>query len=188
MRFPLIASSGTVQYRAQIATDATMNNIIAETLSTTPEAKFTGLTDGSYVVRVRAIDSVGLEGQDRVQAFMLKARPEPPIAQAPPPKGKARGETATFVWGESTVGNVYRFELARDAGFKDLLQRESGLKAGTITSKPLAPGLYYWRIGSTRGDGDNGPWGDAQSFTMLPASAPAAGQRIGLGHAIRLEW
>ena len=69
-----------VAYRAQVARDEQFNDVIATTVFTTPRARFTNLPDGSYLLRVRAIDAEGLEGQDATRGFALRARPEPPNA------------------------------------------------------------------------------------------------------------
>jgi hypothetical protein len=172
VRFPLKTAAGATQYRAQVGTDVKMDKIITENVFDSAEVKFAELPDGDYVLRVRAIDSSGLEGLNRLQAFKLKARPEPPLAQTPAPNGKARGESAMFVWGESTEGNTYRFQLARDAAFRDIVHEEIVLKSAALTSRPLPPGTYYWRVASSRADGDAGPWGDARGFNLLPPSAP----------------
>lgn len=172
VRFPLKAASGATQYRAQIGADINMDKILAENVFDSAEVKFAELPDGDYVLRVRAIDASGLEGLNLVQGFKLKARPEPPLARSPAPEGKARGAAASFAWGESTDGNTYRFQLARDAAFRDVVQEELNLKAAELTSRPLTPGAYYWRVASLRANGDAGPWGDARKFQLLPASAP----------------
>lgn len=186
VRIPLQALDGAVRYRMQIGSDASLQNVLAEAVVTGVEAKFNDLPDGNYFVRVRGIDAIGLEGLDRVQAFRLKARPEPPITQSPPPKGKARGSTAQFSWGESTEGHQYRFQLARDAGFKDIVMSEPSLKTATIQSPALPPGTYFWRVGSTKSNGDAGPWGDVQTFTMLPPTAPP--QAAESANAFQFAW
>ena len=172
VRFALLAPAGAKQYRGQIGRDAGMQTIVAENVFDSPEVKFAEIDDGEYFLRVRAIDESGLEGLNQLQAFRLKARPEPPLTQAPAVNGKARGENATFVWGESTEGLQYRFQLARDAAFRDLVQEEAALKTGTLASRSLSPGNYFWRVGSVRSTGDTGPWSDVRRFTQLPPSAP----------------
>ena len=172
VRFPLQVLPGAKAYRAQIGSGSTLDTVLREEVFIGAEVKFGDLPDGAYTLALRAIDEVGLEGKSLLQSFRLKARPEPPITQLPAPNGKARGESAQFAWGESTEGHSYRFQLARDAGFKDIVQEEKSFKTAALTSAALPPGAYFWRVGSIRPDGDTGPWGDSQRFAMLPPTAP----------------
>lgn len=186
VRFALQAQAGAAGFRAQISPSGSGDIVLREQIFVTPEVKFADLTDGSYTLALRAIDDLGLEGKSLTEAFRLKARPEPPIAQAPAPNGKARGEIAQFVWGESTVGNHYRFQLARDGAFRDLVQEETSIKSAALTSRVLQPGTYFWRVGSIKPDGDIGPWGDAMRFHMLPAtSSPQASEANG---QVQFAW
>ena len=176
------AASG---YRAQVAADSAFADMRAEAVFKTTEAKFADLADGQYFLRVRAIDAQGIEGTDATIPFRLKARPEPPFTSAPPNKGKFSGERAEFVWTSASEATAYRFQLARDATFSALLVDEKSFKGAAFSpAAKLVPGDYFWRVASIRADGDNGPFGDAQSFVLKPI--PAApnppkedGNRIG---------
>jgi hypothetical protein len=91
LRFALTPVAGAARYRAQLASGADegrFERVLAELTSASPELLFadlreTALPDGDYVIRLRAIDSLGLEGRDADHRFRLQVRPEPP--PAPPP-------------------------------------------------------------------------------------------------------
>ncbi|MBE0625925.1 MAG: FecR domain-containing protein [Burkholderiales bacterium] len=55
---------GAVGYRARLAADAEFQQMIGETVLSQPQADFSGLKAGSYVLKIRAIDRYGLEGRD----------------------------------------------------------------------------------------------------------------------------
>ena len=57
---------GAVSYRARLAADAEFQQMIGETVLSQPQANFSGLKAGSYVLKVRAIDRYGLEGRDAI--------------------------------------------------------------------------------------------------------------------------
>lgn len=179
VRFPLPPLAGARSYRAQV-TDR-QGRILSEDLATRPEARFAGLADGEYTLRVRGIDGAGLEGTNAELGFRLKARPEPPFATSPIAGRKLRGSTATLSWSHADGAARYRIQLAADAGFASPLADIDGVEGTRIVPLPtLAPGDYVWRARSVRADGDVGPWGDPQPFALraLPADPepPAIGK------------
>ena len=185
LRFKFAELSGASGYRAQVAADSAFTDLRAEGVFKTAEAKFADLADGTYFLRVRAIDTNGIEGSDAVTPFRLKARPEPPFTSAPANKTKFSGASATFNWASASEAASYRFQLARDPTFATLVADEKSHAGVSFTpAAKLTPGEYYWRVASVRKDGDNGPFGDIQSFTLKPIPAvpnppKAEGGRIG---------
>ncbi|MBL0125813.1 MAG: FecR domain-containing protein [Betaproteobacteria bacterium] len=172
LRFKFAESSGANSYRAQIAANDTFTALRAEGIFKTAEAKFGDLADGQYFLRVRAIDSLGIEGADAVVPFRLKARPEPPFASAPQNKARFSGEKVEFSWATSTDAATYRFQIARDPAFTTLVADEKSVRGSSFAlAAKLNPGDYFWRAASIRADGDAGPFGDVQSFTLKPIPA-----------------
>ena len=172
LRFKFNEAAGASAYRAQIATDSAFTDLRAESVFKTAEAKFGDLADGQYFLRVRAINNQGIEGTDAAIAFRLKARPEPPFTSAPQNNAKFSGVKADFSWATSTEAASYRFQFARDAAFATLIADEKSYKGVNLASAAtLSPGQYFWRVASIRPDGDTGPFGDVQSFTLKPIPA-----------------
>ena len=188
VRFRLDPVEGAASYRAQIGLASGFATPLAEVVSTSPELRFQGLPDGDYVLRARAVDARGIEGQDAERSFRLKARPEPPILSMPPAGTKVRGASVEFSWSENLEAARYRFQLARDSGFTSL-EREVSDAVGTAHNEagPLAPGTYHWRVASVRADGDRGPFGDAQTFTLLPPPPQPDPPQIG-DNDITFSW
>jgi hypothetical protein len=120
-----------VRYRAQLARDEAFNDVVMDGVFDASPARFTGLADGDYWLRVRAIDDAGLEGYDAARAFALRARPEPPRA-APP-------RAATLSWEQVPAAAGYRLQVSRDAAFKDLAGEWDSPAPAVDTGLP--PGL-----------------------------------------------
>ncbi|RVT53345.1 FecR domain-containing protein [Rubrivivax albus] len=82
--------AGVVAWRAQLARDARFEQVLGDLrVAHRPEGselRFVGLPDGDYLLRVRGVDALGLEGLDADLPFRLKARPEPPLPSAPAPR------------------------------------------------------------------------------------------------------
>lgn len=175
-------------YRAQIAFDAQAQQILMEAQAGQPRFKFDGLADGNYFARVTAIDALGLEGLPTIQAFRLKARPEPPFSVQP--KAKLRAETVDFVWTEAFDAHSYRLQVASDASFKNLVLDQAGITAVQYRSSQLTFGTYYWRLASVvqrQGKIDQGPFSDTQVFSLLPPQG--MNQAVDSGeNTLSLNW
>ena len=171
MRFPLASISGAARYRGQLAGDTRFDRVLADLTSVTPELRFSGLPDGDYVLRVRAIDSLGLEGRDAVHRFRLKARPEAPLPAAPQPRAVRVGSLADFSWAANAEADHYRLQLASTPDFKAPLRDLADLRQLATQLDGLQAGVYHWRLASVRADGDQGPWGDPRSFELRPPPA-----------------
>ena len=163
--------TGASAYRIQVADDAEFRSVVREDVVRTPDVRITGLADGGYHFRARAIDSSGLEGRDANAAFRLKARPEPPFASSPAPRGKVRADEVVLEWTANPDAAAYRLQIAHDEKFANPLRNESGLRDTRYTLSGVKFGAYFWRIASIKGTDDHGPWGDPQSFSFLPPPA-----------------
>lgn len=172
LRFSLPEVAGASAYRAQVSRDEAFNAVINETLSKSPDVRVAGIADGHYYLKVRAIDALGLEGRDATHVFTLKARPEPPLVSIPASKGKVRATEVEFRWAENVEAATYHLQVAKDAGFKQLVHEDKAIQGPrTVSKMPL--GHYFWRVASLRKDGDRGPYGDVAIFTLMaPPAAP----------------
>jgi hypothetical protein len=170
-RFNVPPVAGANGYRGQIARDREFRAIVAENTAASPELRFSDVPDGAYWLRVRAVDERALEGVDATHGFRLKARPEPPFPSAPRDGGKASGDAVELRWTAAADAATYRFQLARDTGFKDVLADRDAVAATDARVDGLAPGDYFWRVASVRADRDQGPFGDPQRFALRPLPA-----------------
>lgn len=176
LRLAWRALAGASSYRAQVYPDpATAGNTAADAGQrllldgrfNEAAARWTDLPDGRYELRVRGIDAQGLEGRDARQAFVLKARPEPPFTRQPRASATLHGDAAQFAWTQAEGIASYRFQLSEGDDFSTPRLNLNGL-TGVEHSFSLPPGQYRWRVGSVRADGDAGPFGDPQAFTLKP--------------------
>lgn len=75
---------GAVSYRARLAADENFERVFGEGVFKQPEVSFSGLAQGSYVLKVRGIDKFGLEGRDSI-AIVGILPDKPPVLRAPSP-------------------------------------------------------------------------------------------------------
>jgi hypothetical protein len=90
-----------------------------------------------------------------------------------PPNGTAlvmkRGVPVTFTWRTAAGESGYRFQLSRDASFKDPVADRQIAQSSTVV-RELEPGRYYWRCAT-----DIAGWSPTHSFTLRLAE-PSAGR------------
>lgn len=178
--------AGAVAWRWQVAQDGAFVQRVQEARTTVPAWLLTDLPDGSYHLRVRAADAQALEGMDAQVAFVLQARPEPPLRLGPPDKASVIAGTP-LAWADRSGSPAYRLQVARDAQFADTVFDRGGIRATRqAIDPPLAPGVYHWRLATERPDGSLGPWGDPALFTVLEPSAMAPPQLGDTG--LQLDW
>jgi hypothetical protein len=188
LRFKFNPLPGAQRYRAQVAADQAFTQLRAEGSFASAEAKFGDLPDGAYFLRVRGIDGMGIEGNNAVLPFKLKARPEPPFTSTPPNKDKFAATTVNFTWADATEAASYRLQMSTSASFKELLVDERAARGTALQPAPaVKPGEYFWRVASVRADGDQGPFGDVQSFTVKPLPAAPNPPRDE-GGRVRFSW
>lgn len=188
-RIPIDAVAGAVRYRTQLAPDAGFTVLESDRSGTEPALLGrAGLADGQYRLRVRAIDSRGLEGLDAERVVVIDAHPEPPFPSVPPQGGFATDERVRFEWAHNPEATAYHFQLAADAGFERVLVTRDDLQGSSLSlDEDLPAGDYYWRVGvSTAADG-RGPYSDVQRFRR-PAAGPSAEPPAVDGDILQLRW
>lgn len=152
LSFVVAGPDGAVSWRAQIATDDSFANVIAETTATAPKLTLTGVGDGAFFVRLTALDATPLEGLPTVHAFQRQLYDlilEAPVAVAGARPGwRFRWRTP----GKAT--ETYRFILGRAPDGADPVVEQTGLPEKEIVVTGLAPGVYYWRVSVSRPEGD----------------------------------
>lgn len=178
LRFKWQCDSLTHQYHAQIFTDRTFGQLLLDGVFKGCTAKWADLPDGKYVLRVREIDSDGLEGLNAEHDFVLKARPEAPFVTAPQDGKTVRGSNVSFEWTQPVNTQKFHLQLSDSSGFTKLFIDLPEF-TGNIYKAELIPGKYFWRIASLTDKGDMGPYSDVYSFTLkkmpeTPSVAPPA--------------
>jgi hypothetical protein len=152
------------------------NGRTAYTLPLLPEGR-------SYFWRVRAVDgaNTGPYSAASIFAIALSVRIETPVPMAPVRRDIIAGVRPTLVVQNTAVtgtsGVVYRFELAADQNFTQVIAVWSTPRSGgdrtEVTGSDLAPGTeYFWRVNASDG-GFTAPYSIIQAFRTEAPVAPA---------------
>jgi len=175
--------------RVQVAADAGFEQIVYDQrLAAGQPLRVAGLDDARWFLRARRIDAQGIEGYDSVRPFVLKARPEPPVIQAPRSNAKqAVGEVA-FAWAANVDAAAVRLQIDTDPAFTQPVQDRADLRDTQVHIELGRPGVYLWRLASVRADGDQGPWSDPQRLELRPAPAAPQVASDDQAQAWRFQW
>lgn len=141
--FDLVPASPAVAYRVQIARDADQLDLIRDLRVSAPHADFGELADGTYFVRIAAIDANGLEGLPQVYGF---ERRELGLAASAGPRAGSRDYEFRWFVSRSTVETRFRFVLATSADLRHPLVDRTDLSGGEIVVSDLSGGVYYWTV------------------------------------------
>lgn len=187
-RFAYAALPGAVSYRAIVARDRAIDDILLTGSFKNPVAKFTGLPDGKYYLAVSGVDADGLEGRRQVVAFETAAHPQTPVAVAPPRDTPVSGPRVEFDWGQVANAGGYHFQLARAPSFAAPL-RDERLTGTRLRLADIAPGRYYWRVASIGRDGHSGAFSAPLPLAVTIAPELTAMQAQARSPAaVQLSW
>jgi hypothetical protein len=144
LMFDLDPVSGAKSYRAQLANDGGFLDLFTEATVDGPHIEFDGLPDGTYFVRLTAIDAAGLEGLPSTYAVDREFNSlQPGGASA---SGAKHDRRFLFRWEVGGKGErTFRFQIVRDGDALPMIDAP-GLKTPQITLTNLPPGAYHWRV------------------------------------------
>jgi hypothetical protein len=172
---------GAKAYHVQISDDPEFRTFVADVRTEQPTVELASPPDGAYWLRVRGIDSLGLEGHDAVKAITQQLIPEPPPPPPPRPQLVAiHRHDLQFEW-NTEPGQQYRVQIARDAKFQHILTDQTQSEGKLTWHRPW-PGTYYIRVNQLplQARSPQGPAFDGapqrSSSNGVPSSLPANGE------------
>ncbi|MBX3605988.1 MAG: FecR domain-containing protein [Piscinibacter sp.] len=187
VRFALPTEKATV--RVQVAVDPEFDKVVDDQrVIAGSDVRIAGLPDARWYLRARRLDDQGIEGYDAVRPFVLKARPEPPAVNTPRPGAKQSLGPVDLEWSPNLEAATARLQVARDEAFQDLVLQRDDLGANRERIELPGAGTYWWRLASTRADGDRGPFGDPQRFELRPLPEPPKGGVAADGKSLSIAW
>jgi hypothetical protein len=137
-------------YRLAVSRDAGFVDIFAETTSPAPAVDFGEIANGTYFVRLTALDGGGLEGLPADYSFDRDLDILEPGAA---PSAQASGKHRNFLFRWSAAGDgvrVFRFQLFASTDATTPIIDQPGLSEPQLTLTDLPPGTYGWRVSAVR--------------------------------------
>ena len=164
--FDLDPVPGAKSYRAQLANEGGFLDIFTETVADGPHIEFDGLPDGTYFIRLTALDAAGLEGLPSTFAVDREFNSLQPGGAAA--SGVPHDRRFQFKWEAGGKGQrTFRFQILREGDPQPMID-EGGLKDPQITITNLPPGAYSWRVMSATVNGTRytEKWSPPQQFNI----------------------
>lgn len=161
----------------QVSQDSNFDAILAERTSRSGVLSFADLPNGRYILRVRALDALGLQGLEARHTFTVLARPFAPALQAPGRSATMRSPRPALRWTSAVDAARYRVQASRSEDFAQLLLDQPVAQTEWLPADDLPEGKLHWRVASITAQGEQGPWSPAAAFTYKPAPGqPDLGQ------------
>jgi hypothetical protein len=154
VHFAVEPLAGAAAYRLQLSRDAGFVDIFAEATTKDPATDFGEIANGTYFVRLTALDAGGLEGLPGDYSFDRDLD----TLDAAAPGDVREGKHRKFLFRWSSAGDGarnYRFQLfanpeGKRENAKVPLVDQPGLSEPQLTLTDLPPGAYAWRVAAVR--------------------------------------
>lgn len=150
VRFAVEPVKDAAVYRLALSRDAGFIEVFAEADTPTPSAEFGEIANGTYFVRLTALDAGGLEGLPADYSF---DRDLDVLEPGAPPSAQASGKHRNFLFRWSAAGDgvrSYRFQLFAGTEPTAPIVDQPGLSDPQLTLTDLPPGTYGWRVSAVR--------------------------------------
>jgi len=180
---------GAEGYRARLADSASFETIQWQLVTSDTSLKLPALSDGTYYLRIRAIDALGLEGLEHEAMLIQAAYPEPPLPLNPSDGSTFTEQLPAFTWARSDEAASYHLQVARDADFNRIVFDVQNTATTQFESTDqAAPGDWYWRVASTTKDDKTGPFGGIRHFEISPKPTTPNVEAKSTEKDITLSW
>ncbi|MEP5569469.1 MAG: FecR domain-containing protein [Halioglobus sp.] len=155
------------KYRIRLSDSPGFETVVWQSVTDQTSVRLPTLVDGTYYLRVRAIDEMGLEGIEQEAALVQAAHPQPPEPLAPADSSTHSNNFPKLFWSQAPEANLYHLQVARDAEFIDVVIEQSALDTLQYSKSGSAElGTWYWRVASIDSKGHQGPYGPIGHFTI----------------------
>lgn len=173
LSFVMPAMAGAQTFSGELAQDEAFTQLVAPVKGVGASIVIKGVSEGSYWLRLRAVDEHGLQGMPAVIALTVKVPPPPP-PPPPPPVPPAdfpvvtpsvpinSGQSLLTGW-RNVPGYRYELQIAPDSQFSQPVQSVT-LRANYWVLPTLPDGTYYLRLRLRDDTTRFGVWCDAVPF------------------------
>lgn len=168
---------GAQKYGLEVSTSAGFASILfkADTYGTTHTLD-RAVTDGEYFWRVRAYDGKNWGPYSEIRSFIKDWSDSGNfiVELVSPPEGAERTAFTEddFLWQPMPGAALYRFQIATDPSFTNVVYTAKTIKAQHTPIKRLPNNLYYWRVTPIDNRENFGAPSAVRSFSFTWSNTP----------------
>lgn len=167
LSWPVIKDA--VAYRVQIGAEQNFNALVIDQVISQATYEMPMLDDGTYIVRLRGIDNIGLEGNNADHKLLIDARPFAPELKTTSHMQEGYLNDINLSWAvEDKDISEFRIQVAKDTNFTSPVIDQPISNHTFQPKNNLQPGQYFWHVASQNSKGKTGPYSSAQSFKIKP--------------------
>jgi predicted phage tail protein len=138
-----IVEAGSAPGRSDLANFSTGSPV--------PSFSTSGVGAGTYFVRVRAVNALGVSAPSNEATLIVGAAGSLPCGATPgapgPLQSSVNGSTVTLAWGAASgAPTSYLLEAGSFPGGTDIQASQTGNSATTLTAANVGAGTYFVRI------------------------------------------
>lgn len=139
-------------YYYQLYKDSEQGELLDSRFLATPEVTLNHLTNGTYLVAMRAVDQQGFNGIDHQVSLVIGMVAKPVTLISPQNDRYVDNDLPEFTWQYNSQNELSQLEIAKDFEFTDIVSTSEFAPDNTaIPDKELMPDEYYWRVRTLAG-------------------------------------
>ncbi len=157
--------------------------------TTSHKLRYTLRASSRYYWRVRSRTNNAMSDWSEVMAFMSIIE-APELASPENHSGSNEVNGLEFRWHPVDSASLYKFELATDAGFSNIISSQELSDTSAVVDSLELYSKYYWRVKGRTFKAD-GPWSEVWDFyTKLrpPVLKAPADNSVNMPLIVLLEW
>ncbi|SFG91140.1 FecR domain-containing protein [Neptunomonas qingdaonensis] len=157
-------------YRIELSENAAFDQLLWSRVTENRQSILPDVVDGTYYVRVRGIDPLGIEGLSSVAKLVLDLHPSPPFLMEPANEEVFRSKVPVLRWTKSMEADAYRLQVSGAEDFSGtlLIDKNTGSQVSYSAEEIVDIGTYYWRVASISASQEQGPFSTVLQLKKAP--------------------
>lgn len=139
-------------YQVELFKDEAMTQLVHKSDVQNNQFTLPDVELSDYTLRVRAVDQQGLQGLNSSKRFTISLVPDQVKTKSSATEFKT-GASINTAWVSSEGANKYRWRLATERQFSNIVEKQDATDTAHQIPHGLAEGDYYWQVAAGNENG-----------------------------------